>query len=177
MPIENERKFVVSSNIVHHLDPYERYDIKQAYLPTSPEFTCRLRESHTKEVKRVFTLKTLNPDGTNTEVEIPLGKDDFDALWLKCESHLHKTRYLINHESGIWELDVFWDGLKNESFFWMAEIELPVGQVAPSSIPNIISDHLRYEVPLTDGRFSSRKLSNVAYARKIKETIYMEKLK
>ena len=49
----------------------------------------------------------------------------------------------------------------------MAEIELSSKQKWPSHTPDYIEQNLLYKVPLTDERFSSRLLYDVAYATKL----------
>lgn len=129
--------------------------------------TYRLREI---ENRRIFTVKNRNADGTATEVEMLLEEADFNVYWKNTEHALNKLRYIYYHDIWSirykWEIDVFKDS-NDESYFWMAEIELPEGDLDPIEIPPIVRDHLIYKVPLTDGRFSSIKLSDIGYAKEL----------
>ena len=166
MIIENERKYILSSEIENRLVDVPYYWIKQAYLPSVNNIAYRLREVTKNKVKRIFTIKSRNVDGTNTEIEFPVEKEDFDALFSKADRFVNKRRHIVDHLSGTWEIDVFLDS-EGKSYFWMAEIELPEHQTEPTSLPDIIKEYLIYEVPLTDGRFSSRKVSSIKYATKL----------
>jgi len=165
--IENELKFVLKPEIEKYLGDLPKWKILQAYLPSPKDIAYRIRKSICKDrgIFNRLTIKYRNEDGTNTEFEFPIhSENDFVKLLSKATQSLTKNRFLLKTEDHNWEIDVFHD---NTSYFWMAEVELPVGQAKPASIPSLIGDHLVYEVLLTDSRFSSRKISNVAYARKL----------
>lgn len=73
-----------------------------------------------------------------------------------CYWTLSKDRYIYEEDGLKWEIDFFKNG--EDLYFVMAEIELPEGHVRPTKIPSLLKQHLLYEVPLTDDRFSNRKL-------------------
>lgn len=174
MPIENELKYVLKSSIEDDLAQLEEadfYNITQAYLPSVDDIQLRLRSiAKNDKIKRVFTIKSKNVDGTNTEIEHSLEEDDFNELLKKASKFVTKIRW--NYKG--WEIDVFKNN-NEESYFWMAEIEMPPGQKAPESIPKIISKHLLFSVALTDNRFSSKKISDITYATKLLK--HLKKLK
>lgn len=171
MPLENERKYVLHPTIESELKDVEVYHkISQGYIQNSARgVQVRFRKIKTYndgnkiETKRIFTLKSKNSDFTSTEVECDLSKEDFDAVWPKVHQRLKKTRYKIEDNGLIWEVDVF-HGPDDRNYFWMAEVELPDHQEWPNHVPNFIKNNLLYKVPLTDGRFSSKKLYDITYA-------------
>ena len=172
MPIENERKYVLHSSIEEELKDKPCHKIKQGYIQNSAEgLQVRLRkvkhyiDNKKVDTKRIFTLKSKNTNFTSTEIETDLSKEDFDAVWPKVHQSLIKTRYKIEEGKLCWEIDVF-HGV-NGNYFWMAEIELPDTQEWPKSVPDYIKEHLLFKVPLTDGRFSSRKLYDETYANNL----------
>lgn len=173
MPIENERKYVLFPTIERKLPLGDfSHKITQGYIKNSGEgVQIRLRkveiyQGETKfDTRRFFTLKSKNADFTSTEVEMHLSESDFNAIWPKVHCQLTKTRYKVHEDSLCWEIDIFHG--PDDNYFWMAEIELPSKQKWPASTPDYIEQNLLYKVPLTDERFSSRKLYDVAYATKL----------
>lgn len=173
MPIENERKYILLPSIEKMLAKLTcLHNIKQGYIQNSAEgLQVRFRkiryyeDDKKVETKRIFTLKSKNADFTSTEIETELSKEDFNAIWPKVHQVVNKTRYKIDEGECTWEIDVFHG--ENNNYFWMAEVELPDHQEWPDYVPNYIKDHLLYIVPLTDGRFSSRKLYDETYANNL----------
>jgi hypothetical protein len=49
----------------------------------------------------------------------------------------------------------------------LAEVELKEGSPRPKRLPEFIKKHLLYEVPLTDDRFSNKRLGDVDYATRL----------
>jgi CYTH domain-containing protein len=178
MPIENERKYVLHPSIEEELSSLTSvcYKIDQGYIQNSAEgLQVRFRKvrsyKHDKkyDTKRIFTLKSKNADFTSTEIETEVSKDDFKAVWPKVTNQLSKTRHKVFELEGYWEIDVFHG--PNGNYFWMAEIELPDKKEWPDSVPEYITKHLLFKVPLTDNRFSSRKLYDETYANNILNTL------
>ncbi len=79
--------------------------IEQGYVTSRERVEVRLRKV---EDQRLLTAK-LGHGETRVEVEIPLGTNQFDALWPLTEPRrLHKTRYLVPLGHGLEaEVDVF----------------------------------------------------------------------
>lgn len=100
--LEIERKFLVK-NLPEDIDTYERLNIRQAYISTSP--TIRLRDM---DGVYIFTFKG-SGRMSKTEFEYPLTEDQFDGLWEKIDSSIiEKTRYLIPLDNDYTaELDVY----------------------------------------------------------------------
>jgi len=183
MAVENERKFVLYPSVEEELVNVPAHQrITQGYIRTSAEgVAIRLRKAKYYEnnektdLKRIFTFKSRNPDFTSTEIETEITKKDFDAIWPKITRQLTKTRYNIKHGELWWEIDTF-RGFGG-SYFWMAEIELPEKQDWPDVVPDYIKNHLLYKVPLTDGRFSSKKLCDESYAKNLFKQLIKEQKK
>lgn len=170
MPIENERKYVLNPSVEDEFPGISIFHkVEQGYIQNSAKgLQIRFRkvkfykDGEKTHTGRVFTLKSKNSDFTSTEIEQEISKDDFNAIWPKVTHQLTKTRYKVPVGDLWWEIDVFHG--KDGNYFWMAEIELPGTQEWPESVPDYIEKHLLYKVPLTDGRFSSRKLYDEDYA-------------
>jgi len=183
MPVENERKFVLYPTIEEELVNVPAHQrITQGYLKAATEgVVVRLRKAKHYEnnektdLKRIFTFKSRNPDFTSTEIETEISKKDFDSIWPKTTRQLTKTRYKLPSGNLWWEIDVFLGF--NGSYFWMAEIELPEKQDWPDIVPEYIKNHLLFKVPLTDSRFSSKKLCDESYAKNLFKQLIKEQQK
>lgn len=191
MPIENERKYVLLRDrvVVDEVVAAATYSdsIIQLYIQTGKEWNLRIREirphyQDKDEDDRIFDPKYVDYlltykhmiDGELIEIETNISSADYQKLNKRALSRLSKIRYRILHKSGTWEVDLFYRGLSDDlPYFILAEIELPAGQVAPTSIPSIISKHLLYEVPLENNEFSNTKLCYIQLA----EEKYQELLK
>lgn len=119
MADEIERKFLVR-NSDWQSDIAEKLHIKQGYIAVNEKCAIRVRIAN--------TLATLNIKSAGLhiarkeyEYSIPL-TDAEEMLSQFCpDQYIEKTRYRVNHETGIWEVDVF-EGL-NKGLV-VAEIEL-----------------------------------------------------
>lgn len=170
MSIEFEYKYMLSLNILKDLEliPFkETYQIRQGYLP-SDNFsnTIRVRSlKKDKQEKWVLTFKQKIPNTFKViELEQELDKSDAMILWKMCDRKLKKIRLELEHNGLLWELDLLKNGKK--IYFAQLEIELEFGS-KPPEIPDCFSKHILYKVPLTDERFSNKKLSDVDYAKKL----------
>ncbi len=122
--------------------------------------TVRIRRQRDRDNKDVHILTTKQRvDGKIIEVEKKISSSDYNELIKVSDGMVKKIRYVV----GGWEVDFFKDG--TETYFVMAEIELPDGVKEPKRLPRFISDHLLLAVPVNDCRFSSKKLSDVEYAK------------
>lgn len=116
---EIERKFLVKGDFKSSAKQHFR--IAQGYLSSVPERTVRIR---LKDGKGYLTIKGISDDSGLSrfewETEITT-KDASDMLQL-CETGLiDKTRYIVNFENQIFEIDEFHG--KNEGLV-IAELEL-----------------------------------------------------
>ncbi|MGB3590443.1 MAG: CYTH domain-containing protein [Nonlabens sp.] len=117
--IEIERKFLVKNT--SFLDGCSGLNIKQGYLSTDPERTVRIRQYGDTGF---LTIKgASNKSGmSRSEWEKELLLSDLEELWPLClESIIHKTRYRLNHDAMIWEVDIFHD---DNNGLILAEVEL-----------------------------------------------------
>jgi|19_taG_2_1085344.scaffolds.fasta_scaffold11236_6 CYTH domain-containing protein len=142
--------------------------ITQGYLNKDHDMAMRIRSSRlflgsvNQGMKFMFAFKK-KVEKRLIEIESPVERNDFYDLWPSTIDRVFKTRFVILNEKEIWEVD-FFEESNHDSYFCMAEVELPEGQLSPVSIPSFISDNLLYEVPVGNAGFSSRELSNHDYA-------------
>jgi adenylate cyclase len=118
MAIEIERKFLVDTSLLEPLGKGAR--IVQGYLPTEGKTTVRAR---IKDEKAFLTLKGVNTGMSRLEFEYEIPVADAEKIISAlCDgAQVEKTRYEIQHENHLWELDIFHgenDGLV------VAEVEL-----------------------------------------------------
>lgn len=116
---EIERKYLIDKNNLDFLAFSEGKKIKQAYVQNEIDRTVRIR---TKADKAFLTVKigkdALSRDEFEYQIPVQDALSMMEILQLKV---LSKTRYEINFENHLWEVDVFegkLDGLI------IAEIEL-----------------------------------------------------
>jgi len=176
MPTENERKFVidVASENKFSDRASSGFTIRQGYLDHS---SVRIREKVEFGKKKSKTLYEFcykcQTHERLIEIEQPLSERDFNDLWLLATIKLEKTRYNIEEKHKgkdyLWEIDFF--KTKGETYFALAEHEMPEGQENPDFIPEIIAKHLIYTPAANDGRFTSKRLGNISYATKLLESV------
>jgi len=118
MPQEIERKFLVKSEDWRM--PGTGTPYRQGYLSTAPERSVRIRLIRDKGF---LTVKGVSVGTTRAEYEyeIPAG-EAIEMLDNLCERPLiEKTRYRIEHQGLVWEVDEF-DG--DNAGLIIAEVEL-----------------------------------------------------
>ncbi len=158
MPVENERKYVLSPDFdAGRLAGWERRDIRQAYLDDGP----RLRQVGGE---CLFTYKKWAPHaGELVEIETAISRDDFDLLWPLCVETIQKTRYVRVTDDGEWVVDFLRDD-DGEVYFVLAEVELPRHQARPDAVPAEIAGGILHAVAIDDNRFTNKKLSRRDHA-------------
>jgi hypothetical protein len=67
-----------------------------------------------------------------------------------------------------WDIDFFFNE-KKAMYFSMAEAEIPDGMSDPERIPNFLSNHIVFKAPRLDENFTSKKISNIEYGKKLYE--------
>lgn len=174
MPTENELKWALNLNCEGeaYRDARKLFLIAQGYLVATKGLSLRIRKSSGQDewdTRYTMTFKS-NVGNRVVEIEKKIDRRDFDDLWPQCMNKLFKHRYEIENGHEIWEVDFFKDH-NNETYFALAEIEMPEGSTKPESLPKYISSNLLYEVPLTDCRFSSKLLADVKYAKNLLKTL------
>jgi len=166
MPIENELKYVLKLDLPENSFLYDSKSIlKQYYLYNN----VRLRHSNLDN-SYIFCFKQPYKDNY-LEIETKIDKSDFDILSSTASVSLSKIRYTINYGNLKWEIDFF--KKKNETYFVMAEHEMPEEQDTPKFIPDLITANQIFAVPKDDKRFSSKKLADVYYARNLYKSLFL----
>ena len=117
MPLEIERKFLVVS------DDYKinskSVDIKQAYLSVGQNMAIRVR---IEGIQASLNIKSKKTERTNHEFEYIIPLDETQSLIKMSPYHIiEKTRYIVEYEGKIWEVDEFHSSNKGLT---VAEIEL-----------------------------------------------------
>ena len=117
MPLEIERKFLVVS------DDYKinskSVDIKQAYLSVGQNMAIRVR---IEGIQASLNIKSKKTERTNHEFEYIIPLDETQSLIKMSPYHIiEKTRYIVEYEGKIWEIDEFHSSNKGLT---VAEIEL-----------------------------------------------------
>lgn len=137
MAKEIEHKFLVKDNSFLYKATEARF-IKQGYLALNKNLEIRISirdDQHTK-----LCIKSANSSLVRDEYEYTIPYADAVELYNKCEKKLHKTRYIIPEEDGLfWEVDVI-HGFYKELI--IAEIEIPEGKELPVKYPSFIGDNV-----------------------------------
>jgi len=141
MSIEIERKFLIDTD---KLPPLQNgYTIKQGYIQTVDHTTVRVR---IRNEEAFLTIKGKSIGASRLEFEYPIPLQDAnDMLDNLCQaSVIDKTRYLVEHEGYVWEVDVFEGSNKG---LVVAEVELDSEDEAfslPSWVVQEVTDDTRY---------------------------------
>lgn len=119
MADEIERKFLVRSSNWRS-SVAETTKIKQGYIAVNERCAIRIRTSN---AHATLTIKSagLNIVRKEYEYSIPVGDAEEMLANFCADQFVEKTRYCVNHETDMWEVDVF-EGL-NQGLV-IAEIEL-----------------------------------------------------
>jgi adenylate cyclase len=118
MAVEIERKYLIDLTQIGTLE--NGYRIRQGYITTNKDAVVRVR---VKNDKGYLTIKGSNIGVSRLEFEyeIPLVEAN-EMLDKLCQKPIiDKTRYLIDFEKHIWEIDIFYGD--NEGLV-IAEVEL-----------------------------------------------------
>ena len=163
--IENEVKFVLRDTPLD-LQDWTCSNIWQHYLPND----IRIRQ---EELVCTINHKTLLDSGEYEELEYPISEEVYRLLEAKQSLRgLFKFRYAyLNKETDeLWSIDyLLKDG---ETYFVVAECEMPSGRNFPISLPQPISESLICAVPRAHTwKYSNFKLCDVAYALSLMETL------
>ena len=119
MATEIERKFLVSGD-GWQSDVKQAVQIGQGYLVAEPERTVRVRVR--EDGPATLNVKGPTRGSARAEYEYEIPRDDALEIMEICRRPLiEKTRHVVEHKDGLWEIDVF-EGA-NEGLR-LAEIEL-----------------------------------------------------
>jgi len=187
MPTENELKYVLNLDceidLISSDFKYKKYLLLQGYLAFAKGMTLRLRSSQEMDFqkpidnpKRKLCYKQKVNDRV-IEIEKKINQRDFNDLWNSTLNRVEKQRYVVYFGKEVWEID-FFKYHHNETYFVVAEHEMPEGQQEPNHIPDFISKNLIYAVPHNkDDDFSTKRLACVKHAKKIyKELTHAQKV-
>ena len=141
MPQEIERKFLVLSDAWRKDTRGVR--IRQGYLSSRPEATVRVR---IMGEKAYLTVKGLTRGVERLEFEYEIPTKDAEAMLESLAERpiLMKTRWRVEHEGFLWEIDEFED---DNAGLVVAEIELPSADAAfprPAWLGREVSSEARY---------------------------------
>ena len=176
MPTEHEFKYMISKEIAADFDhsklmklAKEHQHIKQGYLAFSKGMTTRIRCIDVDDKQKWYLTFKQKVEDRVVEIEKRLDERDGKDLWSVCVGKLKKDRYVIENKGITWELDFFKKG--QHLYFVLAEVELPEGADRPKNPPDFLKDYILYEVPLTDERFSNKRLAEVEFATNLYQQI------
>lgn len=151
MPVEIERKFLVTSNEWKRTGQPQR--MVQGYISREPGRTVRVRRAGEQAF---LTIKGPLTGITRTEVEIPLSLDEAEALFPLCHPTLiEKTRYRVDFAGHTWEVDEFHG---DNTGLIVAEIELPA-EDTPFDLPPWVGLEVTHQP-----RYSNSSLSQHPYS-------------
>ncbi len=141
MPKEIERKFLIDESIVSELNDGET--IKQGYFPTSNNIAIRAR---LKGTKGYITIKGPQSGASRAEYEYEIPHHEAEEIInILCGNLvIEKTRFKIQYENHMWEIDVF-EGF-NKGLI-VAEVEMSDENekvVLPPWIKGEVTNDLRY---------------------------------
>ncbi len=165
MPIENERKYVLclDASVEKKLKRLatKKEVIDQTYLFSTKKQSLRVRmsKSHTGTV-HIMTYK-FDIGKKCVEINTEISARDYKMLCKSGKMTLHKVRYHVNG----WEIDCFKSS--DKTYFIQAEIEMEENQKKPDKMPELVTENLIHVVKQGDGRFASKRLSDVRYAKKL----------
>ena len=153
MPAEIERKFLIKNDDWRKLVSRETR-IAQGYLANTERGSIRVRIAGEAAY---LNLKSMTLGVSRTEFEYPIPVDDADYILknLCMQPVIEKTRYYIEQDPHLWEIDVF---AGENAGLVVAEIELSdVNETfhKPDWLGEEVSDDPRYyNVRLVENPFS-----------------------
>jgi CYTH domain-containing protein len=158
MAIENELKYVLPLTFNKQaLAGWKFIPVRQGYLDNGP----RIRQYGEQYL---FTYKRwIAAEKKLVEIETEISKLDFDRLWPECEIVLDKHRYVLIDGAYEWSVD-FLLAESGQTYFVMAEVEMPENEKAPPSIPSAIENDIFFSPAQDDVRFTNIKLADQKFA-------------
>jgi adenylate cyclase len=141
MAVEIERKFLLKNDswrdsvVCSHV-------LKQGYLASSPLPTVRVR---TSDDKAFLTIKGRTEGISRVEYEYEIPREEaIEMLKLSAQTPIEKTRYIVEANGHIWEIDVF-EG--SNAGLILAEVELDSEDeevILPDWIEREVTNDARY---------------------------------
>lgn len=128
MTVEIERKWLVPEG-APLADAQSSVDIRQGYLAINNEVEVRIRAAAATCLLTVKTGRGLR----RVEVEVPISRDQFDALWPATkDARIEKTRHILPVADHLVEVDVYSGDLAG---LVVAEVEFDSDETAASFEP------------------------------------------
>jgi hypothetical protein len=170
MPTENEFRYVLHGDAadmarrVMGLPGAARMLVEQGDLAKG----VRLRRTVAAGVTVLLLGYKKLVDGDKIEIETAVSPFDFDRLWATCELKHSKTRLAFVDGDRHWDVDVYGDVAA--PYFMRAECEVPEHVVEAPAIHPVLEEFLLYTAGKEKG-FSSRRVADPAYARRLMRTL------
>lgn len=172
MPTEHEYKYVISMDFANNYPEDqlrvmcdEDQFIRQGYLAFSKGMTTRIRYLKTEKKSQWFLTFKQKVGERVIEIEKKISDRDGSDLWDICVGRLNKERFVFKDGEIKWEVDFFRKG--GLLYFILAEVELSEGMPPPEKAPDFLAPFIIYNVPLTDDRFSNKRLGDAEYAHRL----------
>lgn len=153
MPIEIERKYLVSGQPWINYKKVKQTPIQQGYISKSPKHTVRVRVT---DKKALITIKGPSKGFTRAEYEYEIPFSDGQELLKMCDGHIiDKVRYTFaDSHKQVWEVDVF-SGV-NEGLI-VAELELSSEDTAVV-LPDWVIREVTFDKRYTNAYISNHKI-------------------
>jgi adenylate cyclase len=152
MPLEIERKFLVTQDWKEIVKDSKGLHVRQGYLSKNSSCTVRIR---TMNSMGFLTVKGKSTGISRQEFEYEVPTMEAEELLLLCTGAIvEKTRYFVSYQGKTWELDVFKGA--NEGLV-VAEIELKK-EDEPFEMPEWAGEDVSH-----DKRYSNSNLSQNPY--------------
>lgn len=175
--IEHEVKYVIDieglSNIFDYMAELKsQVLIEQVYHKNGARFRKGV------DGKCHFNYKIPMGDNKSLEFETEISHIEYMEAAAYCHRKLTKRRAFMQNVDNVtsfhdqeWVVDVFMN--EEGPYFVLAECEMRSIDDSPSGMPAFIKDHLLYQVPADDNRFTSYKLSDDQYAKSLYEEVML----
>ncbi len=175
--IEIKQGYINDIRLRSNVYPNSKSETRSLYVGLDP-FLPPAFKSHEKQDTKSYEFCYKHKfEDRIIEIETTISQSDFLSLWPLTTDRVYKTRYNLVCSEGdsvlIWEIDFFKQPIdypfsnKEEPYFAMAELEMPIKQIDPAFIPRFLEDKIIFKSELRDPKFTSRALSNVEYARNL----------
>ncbi len=152
LPVEIERKYLLSALPEHAEAHGERAEMDQGYLP-GERLIERIRRVRTAHGERYVRTVKAGKGVRRIELEEACDASTFEILWRLTEGcRVQKIRYAVPDGERMWEIDAFTD---RELF--LAEVELPT-EDAEVVFPEWLAPLVVREVT-DEGDFTNRRLA------------------
>jgi hypothetical protein len=176
MAVENEVKYVLDDprgDLEAHLlasPGVEAFDVFQVYLSKDARIR-RFTPLDGGPSQLWFSFKR-KVDGVQIEIETPMEERDFRALLPTAEVAVRKRRFKFADGDVHWDVDFLKDQSGN-TYFVLAEAEMPEAMDAPGHVPGCVAAHLLRYVG-RGGGFGNRRLADQGYVKRALKALRSE---